>query len=618
MARGLGVAFVLGAACHHPPPHHPGEEWLAAIEFEGNHALKAGDLREGLALHRAQDQGAAPDPYLVTIDGERIKGAYLRMGYLEVDVHSRVERHGDATTVIYKIDEGPRATTRVRISGLPEDPDLPVAKVREKLALKDGQPFDYAAYDAAKELLLGVVQDAGYAHATLDPHVIVDRANHEAIVDLAYDPGPKCKFGKIDIQGVTGDLADSIDERLALEPGQQFSNAAIAETQRAIYDMKRFSNVRVLPDKSDGDTIDVHISVSESARNEVSLGGGFGIDPATYEVRGRAGYSILGWPFPLYDFDIDLRPAYAVLRDGSGYEPRVRALATLTRMDLFYPFISGAVQGGYNYLVLEGWTEYGPVARVGVESPLGVKALKLRVGWEFQQVGFRRISPLIGPVTAAEIGIDHPETLGKYAQALVLDLRDSPIEPHEGMYGELKIAEGGAFAGGSEQYEQITPELRGYLPILNVVLAARARYGAFFGDIPPSERYYSGGATTQRGFSERRLAPTRSGDVNGQFRSIPIGGGALIESNIELRTELGKIKGMGVGGVVFLDGGDVTETRRELDVLNLNWAAGGGLRVFTLIGAVRADFGYRLNRTGPLDPEPGSHYAFHISIGEAY
>ena len=31
-----------------------------------------------------------------------------------------------------------------------------------------------------------------------------------------------------------------------------------------------------------------------------------------------------------------------------------------------------------------------------------------------------------------------------------------------------------------------------------------------------------------------------------------------------------------------------------------------------------ADFGYRLNRTGPGEPDPSSHYAFHISIGEAY
>jgi outer membrane translocation and assembly module TamA len=166
---------------------------------------------------------------------------------------------------------------------------------------------------------------------------------------------------------------------------------------------------------------------------------------------------------------------------------------------------------------------------------------------------------------------------------------------------------------------QITPELRGFLPLSSdLVLAARARAGAFYGEIPPTERYFSGGATTQRGFSERRLAPTLFGAPGQSPSSVPVGGGGLFESNLELRARLGTIRKMGVGGVVFLDGADVRERFADLDFGNLHWAAGAGVRVFTLVGAVRFDVGYRLNRTGPMEPEPNSHYAFHLSLGEAY
>jgi outer membrane protein insertion porin family len=620
-AHALIAILLVTSACHHTPPRHPGEEYLEAIRFEGNKSISSSDLRDGLALHRVQSKGSAPDPYLVTVDGDRIKGVYLRRGFLEVDVHSRVERHGDAVTVIYKIDEGPRALTKIVIEGLPKgDSQLTEDKVRDTLPLVEGKPFSYEPYDKAKEPLLGIAEDAGYAHAKLDARVIVDRVNHQAVVTLTYDLGPKCHFGKITIRGADPDLQDSVRARLAFETGQQFSAAAIAKSQRQLYAMQRFSTVRILPDKSDGDTVDVHVSLSHASAHELSLGGGVGVDPATYEVRGRVGYSQIGWPLPLYRFDFDGRPAYAFLRDGSGYEPRVRATAKLTRMDLFHPFVDGEIEGGYDYMVLESWTEYGPRARLGLVSPLFTDKLKGSVSWSYARYQFRHFAAVIDPMLAEQIGLDTTEKNGSYQQSVILDLRDNPLEPHLGIYSELRLAEGTKYAGGSLSYTEVVPEMRAYLPIpySGFVIAGRFRYGAIFGDVPVSERFFSGGANSQRGFSERRLAPTAFPAPGMDAPSEPYGGAAMVDTSFEVRAQLGTIRKMGVGGVVFLDGGDVTTTPAALDFGNLNWAAGAGLRVFTVIGAVRFDFGYRLNRTGPMEPEPNSHYAFHLSIGEAF
>lgn len=618
VAHGLLVIGLLAAGCGHKVVHHPGEEYLETIKFEGNHSIKSKDLRSGLALQRVQRQGSSPDPYLVVIDGQRVRGEYLRRGFMEVDVRSRVERKGDATTVIYTIAEGPRATTRVLITGI-ADPELQ-QDVREALPIKDGELFSYDPYDKSKERMLGLIEDAGYAHATLNAHVVVDRIKHEAVIHLQYELGEKCKFGTVEVTGVDGDLAEAVRARVAFEEGEQYSSSAIAETQRNIYDMRRFSTVRVLPDKTKDGTINVRISLAKSAAHELALGGGVGMDPATYEVRGRTSYKIIGWPFPLTDYHADLRPAYAMLRDGSGYEPRIRAMTGLTRTDLFHPFITGEVEGGYNYLTVEAYTSYGPRARLGLESPLGIKQLHARVGWEIERLDFRRISPLIDPALQMQLGLDDTQRNGMYEQAMSLDLRDNPLEPKLGAYAEVKADEGTKYAGGEFEFVRLTPELRLYAPIpkLPVVVATRARYGTFIGDVPVTERYFSGGSTTQRGFGERRLAPSLVGEVDGDMRVVPIGGAELFESNIELRTQLGHIKGMGVGGVTFLDGGDVVNDGEHVDLMNLHWAAGLGLRLFTIVGAVRADVGYRLNRTGFGEPDPGSHFAFHLSIGEAY
>lgn len=603
------------------PTRYPGQEYLEGIQIEGNTSIEAKELRAGLALRRVQKHGGSPDPYLVVVDGNRIKGEYVRRGFLEVDVRSRVERHGDATKVIYTVMEGPRAKTRVMITGIPEnDPELTVPMIRDALPIKEGEPFSYEPYDEAKELMLGMIEDAGYAHAELNAHVIVDRANHEAIIHLDYKVGPKCTFGTVNILGADGEVADAVRARLAIEPGQQYSSRAIAETQRAIYDMRRFSMVRVLPEKGEGAVINVRISVAGSARNELTTGGGLGMDPTTYEIRGRTGYQRLGFPFPLTDFSVNLRPAYAMMRDRSGYEPRVRAMSKVRRLDLFRPFVIGEVEGGYNYLAVEAYTSYGPRARLGLESPLLTNKLYGRIGWEIERLDFRNLSPAVDTATAMRLGLDDAQRVGQYTQALVLDLRDNPIEPTFGVYAEVRVDEGTQYAGSALDFVRVTPEVRGYLsvPQLPVVLATRARAGRLYGEIPVTERYFSGGSTRQRGFGERRLAPNVRGLIDGEVRGVPIGGAELFESNVELRGRVGEIKGMSVGGVAFLDGADVVDAGQSIALGNLHWAAGMGVRLHTLVGAVRADLGYRLNRHGPMDPDPGSRFTLHLSIGEAF
>lgn len=612
------VALALGA-CAHAAAHRPGEEYLKAIEFEGNQELGNSTLRTGLALHRTQKRGRAPDPYTIGVDEDRIRGEYLRKGFLDVDVRSRVDRKGEQTTVIYTVEEGVRSTTKVEILGLPAaEPGLE-AKVRATLPLAEGAPFDYAKYDLAKDALENVVEDAGYAYVKLEPRVIADRANHTAIVQLVYTPGPKCTFGPVDIVGVEGPLRDAVRARLQFAAGQPYSAAAIAQTQRALYGLGRFSTVRVQPVKEgENPTVTVKVDVAESARHELKLGGGFGIDPASYEVRARVGYTIAGWPFPLDTVTLDLRPAYAYLRDGSGYEPRIRAVARLERQDLLWTYSKGLVEGGYNYLAVEAYTSYGPRARLGFETPVFTDRVKLRLGWGIERDEFRNIHPAIDDALRAELRLDGPQLAAGYEQALVADLRDNPIEPRYGAYGELRVVEGSRYAGGDYEYLEIVPELRGYLPLGPLVFAARARHGRFLGDAPATERFFGGGSVSQRGFSERKLAPYAMTEVDGTVESVPYGGTALAETGLEMRFPIMTVRKMPLGGVLFLDGGDVTNTPAELDLGNLHWAAGAGLRLKTIVGPVRLDVGYRLNRTGGMEPDPGSKFAFHLSLGEAF
>ncbi|HTM21777.1 MAG TPA: BamA/TamA family outer membrane protein, partial [Kofleriaceae bacterium] len=201
-------------------------------------------------------------------------------------------------------------------------------------------------------------------------------------------------------------------------------------------------------------------------------------------------------------------------------------------------------------------------------------------------------------------------------QAVIIDLRDQPLTPHRGVYAELRAEEGTPAAGGAFAYLRLTPEARAYLPLGSLVVAGRLRVGGIAGDLPVTQRYFSGGASNHRGFAERRLAPVVTGTVDGETRSVVIGGGGLVETGAELRAPLGRVRSFDLGGVLFADGGDVTERLRDIEPAHLHWAVGTGLRVATVIGPVRFDVGYRVNRAAGLSTL--DRMAFHLNLGEAF
>ncbi|HYS78217.1 MAG TPA: BamA/TamA family outer membrane protein, partial [Candidatus Dormibacteraeota bacterium] len=111
-----------------------------------------------------------------------------------------------------------------------------------------------------------------------------------------------------------------------------------------------------------------------------------------------------------------------------------------------------------------------------------------------------------------------------------------------------------------------------------------------------------GGDTTVRGFARDHLGPL---DASGD----PIGGEGLFIVNEELRFPIvGSL-----GGVLFVDAGNVYRTLDEFDVTRLRRVAGAGLRLATPIGPFRLEYGALLDRK----PDEARGQVF-FSIGQAF
>jgi outer membrane protein insertion porin family len=138
--------------------------------------------------------------------------------------------------------------------------------------------------------------------------------------------------------------------------------------------------------------------------------------------------------------------------------------------------------------------------------------------------------------------------------------------------------------------------------------------------VPTSERFFSGGGTTLRGFPINEAGPQRSVPVctnpadpaTCMLISVPEGGNQLFVLNSELRFPLQIINNL--GGVVFYDGGNVYRNISFAQfVNNYTSTVGVGLRYSTPVGPVRIDVGRNLN------PVPGiKAYQFFITLGQAF
>jgi hypothetical protein len=411
----------------------------------------------------------------------------------------------------------------------------------------------------------------------MEARVVADEVNAIAVARFELATGPRCRFGPVTINGVTGDLA-------------------------------------------------VSIAVSEGTRREVKAGFGGGYEPLTVEARVRGGISYILEDHPLWTLFADSRVAVTGTHDVENFDvsepqPKLRFLGTAQRLDVLRPRVTGELGVGFDFVTVEAYTSVGPTVRLGLSTPIG-SWLTLRAGWSLSYLWFTGISSVLDAAAQERYGLDQPQRLGSYQQTFVADLRDDPIQPTRGGYVALRIAEGTRYAGGALDYVQLTPELRGYYPLGPIVFAARLRAGTIIGDVPVTERYFSGGQY-QRGFSERALAPRVTAVIDGEARSEPIGGAALLEIGGELRIKIGELGGFPVGVTLFLDGADVTEDTDELDLVNLHWAAGSGISLDLGGIKLRIEGGYRLNRRGPSEPgyDPDAwipNTAFHFGVGDTF
>jgi len=228
-------------------------------------------------------------------------------------------------------------------------------------------------------------------------------------------------------------------------------------------------------------------------------------------------------------------------------------------------------------------------------------------------------------VPALVLPEDRNVRLSTFSGTIIKDTRDKPLDAHRGFYQTADLGITGKGIGASANFARFLGQSAYYKEIgLGIVWANSVRLGLehAYGnsDVPTSERFFSGGGTTLRGFPINGAGPQRivpfcskpSDPSTCANITVPIGGHELFVLNSEMRFPLPIMKNL--GAVLFYDGGNVYRTinisRFVSDYTN---TVGFGLRYNTPVGPIRVDIGRNLN------PVTGFRATqFFVTLGQAF
>jgi translocation and assembly module TamA len=125
--------------------------------------------------------------------------------------------------------------------------------------------------------------------------------------------------------------------------------------------------------------------------------------------------------------------------------------------------------------------------------------------------------------------------------------------------------------------------------------------GPSLAEIPPDKLFFAGGGGSVRGYGFKSIG------VDDGMGNVT-GGRYLLEASLEARAKVTDT----IGVVGFVDGGYVAaDTFPGIEDLRLG--AGIGVRYYTGLGPLRADFAIPLNKRAG-DPD----YAIYVGIGQAF
>jgi outer membrane protein insertion porin family len=583
---------------------------LVGVEITGNRFFDVATIRERLSVRQAgrlRDRYGRYSRKLRDSDRDSILDLYRSNGFRDVQVAASTlddyRGHQDDLGVRYEIEEGKQWTVnQLTIEGVSAGDE---AYLRTIIQSSEGQAFSEASIAADRDAILGYFFNNGYSEASFDwsqtPSAIANHANLHYTVGL----GQREYVRDLLIRGLDTTRLNVVSSRILIHPGDPVSQSRIGETQQRLYDLGIFSKVQTALQNPDGSEASKYVlfRLDEAAKYSFSLGVGAELarigggvtnfdDPAGatgFSPRVTGGISRLN--FLGRAQTISLQSLVSTLEQRVVLSYLMREFAGKQNLTLTF---SGLFDNSTDIRTFAAQRSEGAVQLSQRLSR--ANTLQYRFAYRHVIVSDVKIEPQLVPLLA------QPVRVGLLSMSYINDRRDNPTETHRGIYNTIDVGIALPQFGSQTDYTRLVFRNATYHPLSrNVVLARTLQFGYIqriggIPEIPLGERFFGGGASSQRAFPDNQAGPR---DPETGF---PIGGNALLFHSTELRFPL---IGDNIGGVLFHDMGNIYSEINQISFgyrqgsyQNFNYmvqAVGIGVRYKTPVGPVRLDFSYSPN-----------------------
>lgn len=478
-------------------------------------------------------------------------------------------------------------------------------QLANSLGLQQGSMVNLKTVGESLSTITNQLREAGYTLFTLRSMNLSDDGVlhlgfYDGIVDGFEIQGNKITKPEVIIREIRQDMEKPLNVRQLQRSGQRLNNLGLFEGV----------DFQLIPSPKDPDHVKVLIVVEEANNAMIGLGAGYSKTDGTTGQFTIGDKNFLGkgdniqfkWEFggrTEKNYDISYTKPY-IDRKGTTFSVN------------FYDGVHESAEydhGGHEIARFDKRARGQEITFSRADSEYTVNAIRIK----------NRKDDYDGPVNGYSrqyfedsYNPEYYAKFGKYTTAAqrrkedfgttrsitfsrVYDSRDNFYDPKHGKRNEISFEWAGF--GGDFNFRKLSLDQRYYWPAGSKgkhTVAFDFAAGYAWGDMPLSQRFAVGGASTLRGYED------------GQFR-----GNSMLRASLEYRVPVAKR----VSLLGFIDSGYAWDKRIEssFNLSSIKTGFGLGVRVQTPIGPVKLDYGF-----GKREEGNGYKGRFHFSFGGSF